>query len=183
MNDHISELDWERFVLGELPEERSRILRDLLLGDPRLQRKVESLRSSNREDLTRYPSGGRGRSADTGTLPPRAFPPRAGKSGAPLPPPQGFLCPVPRPGRGPHPDLCRPSGPENRPRARSRRILPRHSDRQGNRRPRPQPDAPARFPAAEPGRGGDDERPVRPRRGRDAVGLCLDRTVRGHPVH
>ena len=57
MNEHISELDWERFVLGELPEERSRVLRELLLGDPQLQQKVENLNRSNREDLARYPAG------------------------------------------------------------------------------------------------------------------------------
>jgi hypothetical protein len=57
MNESISELDWERFVLGELPEKRSRILRELLLGDPQLQQKVENLKRSNREELARYPAG------------------------------------------------------------------------------------------------------------------------------
>jgi hypothetical protein len=57
MSEHTSELDWERFVLGELPGERSRILRDLLAGNPELRQKVESLERSNREDLARYPAG------------------------------------------------------------------------------------------------------------------------------
>ena len=56
MNEPTSELDWERFVLGELPEERARALRELLRADPALQRKVESLERSNREDLGRYPA-------------------------------------------------------------------------------------------------------------------------------
>ena len=57
MSERISELDWERFVLNELPEERSKILRELLSGDLELRRKVESLERSNREDAARYPAG------------------------------------------------------------------------------------------------------------------------------
>jgi hypothetical protein len=56
MSEKISHLDWERYVLGELPPDRAKALRDRLNEDPGLRREVEEIERSNRDDLERYPA-------------------------------------------------------------------------------------------------------------------------------
>jgi len=56
MTENINRLEWERFVLGELPPDRARELADRLAGDPRLGLEIEEIKRSNSEDLDRYPA-------------------------------------------------------------------------------------------------------------------------------
>jgi hypothetical protein len=56
MTENINRLEWERYVLGELPPDRARALADRLADDPRLGREIEEIKRSNREDLDRYPA-------------------------------------------------------------------------------------------------------------------------------
>jgi len=56
MSEDISRLDWERYVLGELPPDRAWTLKQRLDADPRLRVEVEEIKRSNRDDLERYPA-------------------------------------------------------------------------------------------------------------------------------
>lgn len=56
MTDQISRLEWERFVLGELPPDRARALEERVSRDPGLRLEIEAIERSNRDDLARYPA-------------------------------------------------------------------------------------------------------------------------------
>jgi hypothetical protein len=56
MTEFINRLEWERFVLNELPPERARILAERLARDPGLRREIEEIEQSNGADLNRYPA-------------------------------------------------------------------------------------------------------------------------------